>query len=261
MAPRVYVLVLTLMIALAACTSSGDPAQQDEPDIGTGPEVVVGAEESPSPEPERDRFLPKEGDFVAVPIERYTPMWRHPGKGSQPAFAFDTHNPHGEKGPMLIEGATRHDDVAWYEVLLPIRPNGSTAWVRATDVRVRERTERIEVDLSKRTLEHYEGGDLVERFRIGVGTDQYPTGTGRFYVWVKVPYENPNNPYGIMALGLSGFSPVLSDWPGQGRMAVHGTPYASNRGQAVSHGCVRVYNPDMESLVDLPLGTPVIITA
>jgi lipoprotein-anchoring transpeptidase ErfK/SrfK len=40
-------------------------------------------------------------------------------------------------------------------------------------------------------------------------------------------------------------------------MAVHGTPYASNRGQAVSHGCVRVYNDDMQALLDLPLGTPV----
>jgi lipoprotein-anchoring transpeptidase ErfK/SrfK len=90
-----------------------------------------------------------------------------------------------------------------------------------------------------------------------VGSERYPTGVGRFYIWVKVPHENPNNPYGIMALGLSGFSPVLSDWPGQGRMAVHGTPYASNRGQAVSHGCVRVYNDDMQALLDLPLGTPV----
>jgi len=27
----------------------------------------------------------------------------------------------------------------------------------------------------------------------------------------------------------------------------------------VSHGCIRVWNPDMESLVDVPLGTPVII--
>jgi lipoprotein-anchoring transpeptidase ErfK/SrfK len=184
-------------------------------------------------------------------------MWEEPGRGRQPDFAFDTQNPFEQLAPMLIEGATRRDGEAWYEVLLPVRPNGETAWVRGADIRIRERTERIEVDLSRRMLWHYDGDELVDRFRIGVGTEQYPTGTGRFYVWVKVPYDNPNNPYGIMALGLSGFSPVLSDWPGEGRMAVHGTPYASNRGQAVSHGCVRVFNADMESLVDLPLGTPV----
>jgi len=28
----------------------------------------------------------------------------------------------------------------------------------------------------------------------------------------------------------------------------------------VSYGCVRVYNDDMESLVDIPLGTPVVIS-
>ena len=109
-------------------------------------------------------------------------------------------------------------------------------------------------------LRREKGDEIADSFRVGVGSEQYPTGVGRFYIWVKVPYENPNNPYGIMALGLSGFSPVLSDWPGQGRMAVHGTPYASNRGQAVSHGCVRVYNDDMQALLDLPLGTPVEIS-
>jgi hypothetical protein len=224
--------------------------------------VEGGTEPAPAePEPEPDRILPQEGNFVALPRARYTPMWRQPGKGEQPAFAFDTRNPFGEDAPMLIEGATRRDEEEWYEVLLPIRPNGSTAWVKAADVRVRERTERIEVDLSERTLWHYVDEELANEFRIGVGTDQYPTGKGRFYVWVKVPYENPNNPYGIMALGLSGFSPVLSDWPGGGRMAVHGTPYESNRGQAVSHGCVRVYNADMEALVEVPLGTPVEIVA
>jgi lipoprotein-anchoring transpeptidase ErfK/SrfK len=166
----------------------------------------------------------------------------------------------GQLAPLLIDGATRRNGEEWLEVLLPLRPNGTSAWVKAEDVEIREREERIEVDLSRRVLRHYEGDELADSFRVGVGSEQYPTGVGRFYIWVKVPYENPNNPYGIMALGLSGFSPVLSDWPGQGRMAVHGTPYASNRGQAVSHGCVRVYNDDMQALLDLPLGTPVEIS-
>jgi hypothetical protein len=178
-----------------------------------------------------------------------------------PNYAFDARNPNGGLSPMLIVDGTIDDqDELWFEVLLPIRPNGSSAWVRSEDVKVQERHDRLEVDLSKRTLEHFSDGELMDRFKVGVGQAQYPTGTGQFYVWVKVPFENPYQPYGIFALGLSGFSPVLSDWPGEGRMAIHGTPYASNRGQAVSHGCVRVYNTDMESLVDLPLGTPVLIT-
>ncbi len=42
-------------------------------------------------------------------------------------------------------------------------------------------------------------------------------------------------------------------------MAVHGTANPGDRGNQVSHGCVRVYNPDMLDLRHLPLGTPVVI--
>lgn len=259
---------VVLAMLLPAC-SSGDPVPSvtrgEDPAAPTAPSGPTGPTAEPTAEPPSriERTVPAiasgEGDFVVVPRVRYVPMWKR--LGPQDAdYAFDTRHPDGGPTPMLIADAEvdpRGD--AWFQVYLPIRPNGSTGWVRADDVRVQERHDRLEVDLSKRTLEHYRDGELVDRFRVGVGTDQYPTGTGTFYVWVKVPFANPNQPYGIMALGLSGFSPVISDWPGEGRMAVHGTPYASNRGQEVSHGCVRVYNPDMETLVDLPLGTPVII--
>jgi hypothetical protein len=201
-----------------------------------------------------------EAAYVVVSRSRYMPTWDELGP-KDPDYVFDTRNADGGHSPMLIADAKIDDrGRAWFEVYLPIRPNGSTGWVSEEDVRLQERHERIEIDLSKRLLEHYRDDELIGRFKVGVGTEQYPTGTGTFYVWVRVPFENPNQPYGIFALGLSGFSPVLSDWPGEGRMAIHGTPYASNRGQAVSHGCVRVYNPDMETLTRVPLGTPVIIS-
>jgi hypothetical protein len=258
---RLPAFVLAFALVLVACSSprSGGGAEPtDRPTPTASPEPST--DPTPEPEPEHEPLLPAEGEFVVIPRTRYASMWERPGVGRQPDFAFDTRNPMGQFAPLLVEGATRRDEQAWYEVLLPLRPNGTTAWVRADDVKLREREERIEVDLSRRILRQFEDGELVNTFRVGVGTDQYPTGVGRFYVWVKVPYENPDNPYGIMALGLSGFSPVLSEWPGEGRMAVHGTPYPSNRGQAVSHGCVRVYNADMRALVDVPLGTPVEIT-
>jgi hypothetical protein len=257
--------LVLLTLLFIACSSAGTPPQiAGSPQPQPEPELEFESTESPQPaaEPaqEHERVLPEQGDFVAVPRTRYTPMWEKPGQGGAPDFSFDTQNPMGQLAPLLIDAATRRNGVEWLEVLLPLRPNGTSAWVKADDAEIRKREERIEVDLSRRVLRHYVGDDLANSFRVGVGSEQYPTGVGRFYIWVKVPYENPNNPYGIMALGLSGFSPVLSDWPGQGRMAVHGTPYASNRGQAVSHGCVRIYNDDMQALLDLPLGTPVEIS-
>lgn len=254
---RPFALLLALGMLLGACTSS-EPASDDEPG-GTGAEVDVGDPVTGPTEPERERLLPEGVDVVAEPRERYTPMYEAAGDRNV-AYAFDTRNDTGDLAPMLVVGATRRDGEPWYEVMLPLRPNGTSAWVRERDVKLRERTERLEVDLSKRTLEHLVDGEVVDRFKVGIGTSQYPTTTGQFYVYVKVPYDDPNQAYGIMALGLSGFSRVITDWPGGGRIAVHGTPYASNRGEAVSHGCVRVYNDDMESLTDLPLGTPVLIS-
>jgi hypothetical protein len=258
-------------LLFAACTSGGDepPAREAAGaataatgsgggDHGpTGSTGLTGSTGSTGSELERDTLLPKDASFVALSRNRYAPMWEEPGKGNQPDFALDTYNDYDESVPMLIEHATMRDGEPWYQVLLPLRPNGSSAWVRDRDVKVREREDRLEVDLSDRTLRRYSGDDVIEKFHIGIGTGQYPTTKGQFYVFIKVPYDDPNQPYGIMALGLSGFSRVITDWPGGGRIAVHGTPYASNRGEAVSHGCVRVYNSDMEHLTDLPLGTPV----
>ena len=98
-------------------------------------------------------------------------------------------------------------------------------------------------------------------FSVGIGTPTYPTTPGRFSVWAFVEYADPSGPYGAFALGLSGFSDVITDWPGGGRMAIHGTADPGDRGAAVSHGCVRVYNADLEALRDVPLGTPVTIHA
>jgi hypothetical protein len=215
---------------------------------------------SPSPPPELEP-LRLRGDEVAVPRERLTAMWNRPTVDGPSAFQLDTRNPDGLLAPLLIDGAGSLGEAVWYRVLLPIRPNGTTAWVRGQDVEVRERPERIVVDLSRRLLWHYVGDRLVDRFSVAVGSPATPTATGRFYVWVKVTYANPSGPYGAAALGLSGFSPVLSEWPGEGRMAVHGTADPGDLGRAVSHGCVRVVNAQLEALMGVPLGTPVLIHA
>jgi lipoprotein-anchoring transpeptidase ErfK/SrfK len=248
-----------LAVAVAGCDASGAEDRVRR--------VVESRRIEPSGPPEAVALtpalvpIPLDGDMVAVPVERYTPMWEEPGSSDGADFALDTRNPHGELAPLLVDDAVLVNGSAWYEVLLPLRPNGTTAWVRAADVTVRERTQRIEVDLSERTLWHYEGDELLHRFRVGVGTAATPTGTGRFFVWVKVLYADAGGPYGSAALGLSGFSPVLSDWPSEGRMAVHGTADPDDRGRAVSHGCVRVFNDDLQALVGVPLGTPVVIRA
>jgi hypothetical protein len=261
---RRLLVVLAAIAVLPGCGSTGpdapDRTSSPTPAETAEPDPVEPAPLEPAP-PEGLVPLRLDGPAVAVPLHRYTHMWHEPDAESAADFQLDTRNPMGRLAPLLVARAATLDGSAWYEVLLPLRPNGSTAWVRASDVELRPRRDRIEVDLSRRMLWRYEGDALVDRIRVGIGTSATPTGTGRFYVWVKVRYANAQGPYGAAALGLSGFSPVLSDWPGEGRMAVHGTADPGDRGREVSHGCVRVYNPELTTLLDVPLGTPVLIRA
>lgn len=168
-------------------------------------------------------------------------------------------NPIDQGLVLLIAGTRAGSEEDWFEVLVPNRPNGSTGWVRASDVRVVRLRHRIEIDLSTYTLEHFRGNKRVHRFVVGIGQDRYPTPRGTYYVWAKVPQPSPTGPYGMYALGISGFSPVLSDWPGGGRAAVHGTADAADKGSKISHGCIRVFNEDMKKLTGVPMGTPVVI--
>lgn len=248
-------MLLVLGFALGACT-----APRDQPAVAEPPLDVTSPSTSAAPEvTERPPLLPEGVDVLAVPSHRLIPIWKHPGQ-ADPVYSLDTRNPMGRLSPMLIDDAKRRAGEAWYEVLLPLRPNGRSGWVREADITLKRTDQRIDVDLSERLLSYYVGDELRQRFRVGIGTEATPTGIGTFYVWVKVQYASAYQPYGIAALGLSGFSPVLSEWPGGGRMAIHGTSSPSDRGNAVSHGCVRVYNEDMKRLLDVPLGTPVRIT-
>jgi lipoprotein-anchoring transpeptidase ErfK/SrfK len=261
--PASFMLLVALLIG--ACTSSPPAAHRLSKSLGS--DLVLKAADRDQGDAASDtgsgfdlkHILTDQTAWVAVASRRYLPMYKRPGTGSDPAFAFDTRNPVGRKSPFLIQGAKALSSGTWLRVLLPIRPNGRTAWVKDREVRLIARRDRVVVDLSRRMLWHYRNGRLVDRFSVGVGTSATPTATGTFYIYLRVPQSNPYGPYGILAYGLSGFSPVISDWPGGGRMAMHGTPYESNKGQAVSHGCVRVWNEDLKRLRDLPLGTPVII--
>jgi hypothetical protein len=218
------------------------------------------AEESDEPsalEPETIR-----GNLAAVSHDRYLTVYKRPRDGAPEKVLLDTVNPFGQRLAMLVgEALARDGKREWLRIHLPIRPNGSMGWVRAEDVRVVTRSERLVVDLSARTMKLFRDGEHVRTYSVGVGRPEYPTATGTFYVWAKVPQASATGPYGIYALGISGFSPVLSDWPGGGRMAVHGTANPDDRGNAVSHGCVRVHNDEMRDLTGLKMGTPVIIRA
>ena len=176
-------------------------------------------------------------------------------------------------GPRTPEGVTRvflvrrqvvnaRCQASWYQVDLPIRPNGVRGWVPASGLRPYAVHWRIRVEIARRRLIVYEDGRERLRLTAAVGRPATPTPTGSFYVFERLSTRDPSGPFGPGALGLSSFSPVLTGWARGGPVAIHGTNDARTVGGAVSNGCVRVRNEQMQKLLRLvPAGTPVDIVA
>jgi lipoprotein-anchoring transpeptidase ErfK/SrfK len=148
-------------------------------------------------------------------------------------------------------------------VQLPVRPNGSTGWVDRSAVALTRHAYRVEVELGAHRLRVWDGAEVVMDSVIAVGTEDTPTPGGTFYITELLQPPDPTGPYGTYAYGLSGFSTVLESFNGgDGVIGIHGTNEPERLGTDVSHGCIRLSNDDIETLVEdvgLPLGTPVAI--
>jgi len=153
----------------------------------------------------------------------------------------------------------------WVHVHLPVRPNGSTGWLRAGDVSLATTDYRIEVRLDEHLLRLHKGDEVVMEAPVGVGRAEVPTPGGVYYIKELLQPPTPGGTYGAYAYGLSGYSPVLESFAGgQGVIGIHGTNQPESIGTDASHGCIRMHDEDITRLVNefgLPLGTPVEIVA
>jgi hypothetical protein len=92
---------------------------------------------------------------------------------------------------------------------------------------------------------------------VGIGRERWPTPRGTFIVRNRLGrFSSPQ--YGPVAFDTSARSPTLTDWPAGGFVGIHGTDRPDLIPGRVSHGCVRLRNPDILRLARLmPVGTPV----
>ncbi len=143
-----------------------------------------------------------------------------------------------------------------YEQILPL-PDASET---------QNKTTRLEVNLNRRRVFVYEGKNLIKSYPIAVGRRNWETPKGKFQVlqllqrpkWINpmtgkaIPGGAPGNPLGNYWIGF---------WTnGRNWVGFHGTPNPETVGKAVSHGCLRMYNRDIEELFQLvSLGTPVTV--
>lgn len=121
------------------------------------------------------------------------------------------------------------------------------------------------VDLSDRRVFVYRSQQPVASYPVAIGQAGWETPIGSFSVqqkrmnptWIhpitrqSVP-PGPSNPLGNRWIGF------WSD--GQNQIGFHGTNQEDLVGQAVSHGCIRMRNRDVDALYDqIGIGAPVTV--
>lgn len=198
------------------------------------------------------------GSTVAAAVPAQIQVYTTPSD-AEPFTTLDNPNENGAPLVFLVE----EQQGEWLKVLLPIRPNGSTGYVRAADVTLSQNPYSIQVKLAEHRLVVTKGEEVIADEAIGVGTASTPTPGGKYYLKELLQPPDPNGAYGPYAYGLSGFSNELESFNGgEGVIGIHGTNEPELIGTDVSHGCIRMSNEAITTLAgQLPLGTPVHIEA
>jgi LysM repeat protein len=112
---------------------------------------------------------------------------------------------------------------------------------------------RLLIDLSARRLTYYDEHGIANSYPIAIGKPSTPTPVGQYQVINKIIH--PGGGLGSRWMELN----IPTDG---GPYGIHGTNNPSSIGLAVSNGCIRMYNHDIEAIFShIPLYTPVEIVA
>ena len=249
--PRRVLATLLAVVALAGCAAQPAAPGPDSEEAYAATELTP----EPARETERDRLDVHPDDaLVATATVQLVRVFAH-RHDEEPFVTFEHPGAFGTPRVFLVRRAFPK----WVRVLVPIRPNGTEGWIRIGHVELASSPYRLEVDLGELELTAYRRDRVVFRHPVAIGTAATPTPTGLFYTTILARPSDPDSPYGKYALGLSGYSEVLTTFAGgEGQIAIHGTNQPSLIGTPASHGCIRVDNPTITRLARmLPLGTPV----
>jgi lipoprotein-anchoring transpeptidase ErfK/SrfK len=245
------VVVAALLGAALVGGCSGDP----EPAPAPAPSPATSSPLPPAAVPDEPATV------VATAVVDVVEVRARPDAAQPPERSLDRRDETSGQLVFVVDAQQGE----WLQVLLPVRPNGSTGWIRASDVSLATNPFAVRVSLSDHELTVTDGTREVLRTAVGVGTTDTPTPGGRYYLKELLQPPTPDGPYGPYAYGLSGFSNVLTDFAGgEGVIGIHGTDAPDLVGTDVSNGCLRLANDVVVRLVEeigLPLGTPVVIQA
>ncbi|CAA9217980.1 MAG: hypothetical protein AVDCRST_MAG10-495 [uncultured Acidimicrobiales bacterium] len=186
----------------------------------------------------------------------------------EPARALENPQPSGAApgSTYPLRMLVVEDRGDWLKVLLPIRPNGSSGWIRRGVVDLESHDYRAVVELGEHRITVWKGKDVLLQEPVGVGASgRTPTTQGLFYTTELFEVSpSQQGAYGPYAIALSGYSEVHYSFGdgGTGVLGIHGTNDPSGLGRDVSNGCIRMSNTAITKLAQtLPLGVPVEIKA
>ncbi len=182
--------------------------------------------------------------------------------GEPARFEFAVTNPTYFGNQLVLMITDRTDDGRWLKVQIPVRPNGTEAWIPAADADIDSHRFRAEINVSNRAVSVWDGEELVVETEAVVGKTTTPTPIGRFFVNDLIEKWD-GSAYGPYILSLSGFSEALETFGGGVPViAIHGTNRPDLMGGAHSNGCIRIPNEVIRVLAEtVPMGTPVDIVA
>lgn len=224
------------------------------------PLAVVSAPPTPSGSPSASPGVADVHHWIVAKAAARIVARTRPSASAPVRATFGTRTANGFPTLFLVNETRNVDGRIWYRVWLPVPPNGSRGWIAEGGLATYPTTTKIVIDLSRRRLAVIRGDRELAGFPVAIGTSQYPTPTGFFFLSEKLRPSAPGGPYGVLALALSAFQPKLSWWPGGGQVAIHGTNRDDLIGHAVSHGCVRMHDAHILKVSELaPAGSPVVI--
>jgi lipoprotein-anchoring transpeptidase ErfK/SrfK len=258
--PRLLVCATALAVALVGCGGGGSATLGKKPVSTTISKSTVA--------PYVSYIATAKSTVTQVPIYD-SPTATTPSRQLENPWLVDPNVPTSKVTQVFLVKEQRTD---WIQVLLPVRPNGSTGWVKTADVSVTPNTFAIKIQLAKHTITVTNAEKVLYTGKVAVGaTDPplpdagkpTPTPTGEYYLRVLLQAPDPNTVYGPYAYGLSSHSDVLDEFAGgDAEIGIHGNNDASVLGTNATHGCVRMDNAAITMLSkQLPLGTPVDIVA
>jgi L,D-transpeptidase ErfK/SrfK len=125
---------------------------------------------------------------------------------------------------------------------------------------------RLIIRLKKRRVYLYRGEELHASFPIAVGKQGWETPKGNFKVLDMKKNPSWQNPFNGEVIPPGSDNPLGSRWigfwtNGKNYIGFHGTPNEGSVGRAASHGCIRMFDKDVQKIFELvKVGTPVAVT-